>query len=276
MVIEKNPQYWWQYISWPDIVERAKTCDIAILPLGSIEWHGPHLPTGHDTIQLFPMVETIAERTEAMLLPSPWYGAHPCHHYGVPGTIPLRNETMVNVVKDIIHGASLAGYNKFILFYGHGQIAMANYAVQELGLEGYFVASVMFQNLVKDLQFEIMERGFWHADESETSIGLYTHPEFVDMSRAVREEPAPALIDSKFFQGVSEAATDKPLAWFDCTLLRPESHMVAEGSTGVFGDATIATREKGEKYVTVIVDRMVEFVNHLKEKYPPGVKPFTL
>jgi len=276
MIIEKHPEYWWQYLSWPEIVERAKECDIAILPLGAIEWHGPHLPTGHDTIQLFPMVERIAERTGAMLLPCPWYGAHPCHHYGVPGTIPLRNETMVNVVKDIVHGASVAGYNKFIWFYGHGQIAMANYAVQELGLEGYFVASVMFQNLVKDVQFEIMERGFWHADESETSIGLYTHPQFVDMSKAVKEEPAPALIDPEFVQGVSEAATGKPLAWFDCTLIAPESQMVAEGAVGVFGDATIATREKGEKYVEVIVERMVEFVNHIKEKYPPGVKPFTV
>ncbi|OGR24229.1 MAG: hypothetical protein A2139_11125 [Desulfobacca sp. RBG_16_60_12] len=276
MIIEKHPKYWWQYKAWPDIVRQAKTNDIAILPLGSIEWHGPHLPTGHDTIQLFPMLEMIAERTGAMLLPCPWYGAHPCHHYGVPGTIPIRNETMVNLVKDIVHGASVAGYNKFILFYGHGQIAMADFAVQELGLEGYFVASVMFQNLTKDVQFKIMEKGFWRADESETSIGLYTHPEFVDMSKAAKQDPEPMLIDSKFVQGVSEASTSKPLAWFDLTVLRPESQMVAEGASGVFGDPTIATREKGEKYVQVIVDRMVELVDHIKEKYPAGVKPFTL
>ena len=49
--------------------------------------------------------------------------------------------------------------------------------------------------------------------------------------------------------------------------------MVEAGHSGVFGDATIATREKGEKYVTVVVDRMVEFVNHIKERHPVGTKP---
>ena len=81
MKIEKQASFWWQYLSAPEIVERARECDIAILPLGSIEQHGPHLPTGHDTIQLFTMLESIAERTGAMLLPCPWYGAHPYHHF---------------------------------------------------------------------------------------------------------------------------------------------------------------------------------------------------
>ena len=275
MIIEKHAKYWWQYLSWPEIVERAKECDIAILPLGAIEWHGPHLPTGHDTIQLFPMVEMIAERTGAMLLPCPWYGAHPCHHYGVPGTIPLRNETMVNVIKDIVHGASVAGYNKFILFFGHGQAFVTNYVVQELGLEGYFVASVMFQNLTKDVQFDIMETGFAHADESETSIGLYTHPQFVDMSKAGKGEGT-ILISSEYYQGVSEAALSKPCRFDELTKTAPEQKLVGTSASGIFGDATLATEEKGRKYVEVIVDRMVEFVNHIKEKYPAGVRPLDL
>jgi len=77
METEKQAKYWWQYLSWPEIVERAKECDIAILPLGSIEQHGPHLPTGHDTLQLFPMLEMVADKTGAMLLPCPCTGLIP-------------------------------------------------------------------------------------------------------------------------------------------------------------------------------------------------------
>ena len=273
--MNKNQQYWWQNLDWMTIRERAKECDIAILPLGSIEWHGPHLPTGHDTHQLFPMLEGVAEKTGAMLLPCPWYGAHPCHHYGVPGTIPLRNDTMRAVIMDVVHGVAKAGYNKFFLFFGHGQAFCTNYAVQELGMEGYFAASVMFQNFMKDCHFDIMETPFWHAEESETSIGLYTHPDLVDMSKAATG-PASALMDGQYFQGVSEAATSKGLRFDEFTALVPETENVKAGLSGIFGDATIATVEKGKKYRDVIIDRMSALVNHVKEKYPVGVKPFTV
>ena len=274
MKAQNQTQYWWQYLSWPDILERAQKCDIAILPLGAIEWHGPHLPTGHDSIQLTPMMERVAERTGAMLLPCPWYGAHPYHHYYVPGSIPLRNTTMLNLIKDVVYGASVAGYNKFIIFFGHGQAFVTNYAVQELGLEGYFVASVMFQNLTKDVQFDIMEGGFGHAEESETSIGLHLFPEFVDMSKAGKGTST-TLISDEYYQGVSEAASGKPCRFDEITKNFPE-YRDKVIKTGIRGDATIATAEKGRKYVGVIVDRMVDFVNHIKETCPAGVKPLTM
>lgn len=269
MAAEKHAKMWWQYLTWNEIVERARTCDLAILPLGAIEQHGPHLPTGHDTLQLFPMLESIAERTGAMLLPCPWYGAHPYHHYKFPGTIPLQNDTLRALIKDVVRGAAFAGYNKYIIFFGHGEAFVANYTVHELGLEGYFVASVMFQNLVRDLHPEIMETGFAHADESETSIGLYTHPEYIDMSKARKEIVTP-LVSREFFHGVSDVMSGKPCRFDELTRNRPEyKHL----KTGIIGDATLATEEKGRRYVQVIVDRMTAFINHIMETYPAGTKP---
>ena len=269
MKFEKQAQYWWQYLSWPEIVERAKKCDIAILPLGSIEQHGPHLPTGHDTLQLFPMLEKVAAKTGVMLLPCPWYGAHPAHHHYFPGTIPLQNDSARAMVKDIIRGASLAGYNKFIIFFGHGQAFMTNYAVQELGLEGYFVVSIMFQNMVKDVHNKIFQTPFWHADEAETSIGLYTHPEYVDMNKAAKETSS-GMVDSKFVQSPSEASLCKPCRFDEGTFSEPEYKVL---KLGIIGDATLATREKGEKYVEAVVERTVEFIEGIKARYPAGVKP---
>ena len=263
-----SKSYWWQYLSWEEVVEHSKKCDIAILPLGSIEQHGPHLPTGHDTLQLFPMLEKVAEKTGAMLLPCPWYGAHPHHHHNFPGTIPLANDTLRALIKDVIRGASKAGYNKFILFFGHGQAFVTNYTVQELGLEGYFVLSVMFQNMVKDIHFKIFDTPFWHADEAETSIGLYCFPEYVDMSKAVKEMGTP-LLDSKFVSNPSELASSKPLRFDEGTVSTPE---YLDLKHGVIGDPTLATEKKGEEYCTAIIDRTIELVEHIKKRYPSGVK----
>jgi len=267
---EKDTSLWWQYLPWNEIVERAKVCDVAVLPMGAIEQHGLHLPTGHDTIQLFPMLEEIARRTKVMLLPCPWYGAHPAHHHLFPGTLPLQNDTARALIKDIVRGAAIAGYNKFLIFFGHGQAFMTNYTVQELGLEGYFIVSVMFQNMVKDVHFEIFETAFWHADEAETSVALYTHPELVDMSKAVAEWSTPLIDGGRFVQNPSEAATTKPARFDEGTWSIPE---YKDLKYGVIGDPTLATREKGERYVQIIEDRMVEFIEEIKAKLPAGVKP---
>ena len=266
---EKRKSLWWQYLSWPEIVEHSKKCDIALFPMGSIEQHGAHLPVGHDTLQLFKIGEEIAEKTDAMLLPCPWYGAHPYHHWYFPGTLPLQFDTTRALIKDVIRGAALAGYNKFIIFWGHGQGQVVSYALHELGLEWYFVLSVMLWNLVKDVHSEVFQDPFWHADEAETSIGLYTHPEYVDMKKAVKEKPTP-LIDSKYIAGPSDSKESFAFRFDDGTLSMPE---YKELKHGVVGDPTTATKEKGEKYVTTIIERMVELVNDIKERYPPGVKP---
>jgi len=274
MKVEIKPQYWWQYLSAPEVVEMAKKCDIAILPLGSIEQHGAHLPNGHDTIQLFPMCEAMAERTGAMLLPTPWYGSHPYSQFNYPGTIPLQNDTERAVIKDIIRGAACAGYNKFFLFFGHANAVAAAYAVQALGHEGYFVASVWFQNLIRDKHYDIMETAFQHAGETETSIGLALFPEFVDMNKAEKGTKT-LLIDSRFFQGCSDppgTPQNKACLWDAVTLCVPE-YKDPKFTNGIAGDPTIATAEKGRKYAEVIVDRMVEFINYIKERYPAGVKP---
>jgi len=266
--MKDNKNNWWQYMSWKEVLEHSKKCDIAILPLGSIEQHGPHLPTGHDTLQLFPMLESIAEKTDVMLLPCPWYGAHPHHHHNFPGTVPLSNDTLRAMIKDIIRGASIAGYNKFIIFFGHGQAFVTNYTVQELGQEGFFILSIMFQNMVRDVHFDIFETTFWHADEAETSVALHLFPEYVDMKKAVKESGTP-ILDRKFVTTLSEAKSCKPLRFDEGTVSSPEYLDLKEG---IVGDPTLASKEKGEKYVNIIIERMIELISHIKEKYPVGTK----
>lgn len=266
--MEKN-FLWWNELSAQEIVARSKECDIALLPLGSIEQHGPHCPSGNDSYNATRMAEMIAKKTGIMLLPSPWYGAHPYHHWHFPGTIPLAYDTHKLLIKDIVRGAANAGYNKFILFSAHGQVPSTTTAVHELGLEGYFVLSLHWYEFVRDIHNQIFKTLFWHADETETSVALYLFPEYVDMSKAGKEFPEP-LIDKRFIGSPGGPLGAWQFYYFEGTFARPE---VKELKEGFIGDATLATREKGEKVVTVMVERVCELLEEIQKKYPPGVKP---
>ena len=271
-MVGKKESNWWQHKSWKEVTEHAKNCDVAILPLGSIEQHGHHLPTGHDTLQLFPILDEVADRTGAMLLPTPWYGAHPHHHWNFPGTIPLSNDTLDKLIKDVIRGASKAGFNKFIIFFGHGQAFVTNYTVQELGKEGYFVLSVMFQRMVRDIHDEIFETPVWHADEAETSIALANFPEYVDMNQAVDME-ADSLIDGDLISGCTDDDTATPLRFDAGTVSAPEYKDLKDEDgelVGVNGKPSLASKEKGERYTKIITDKTTELVNSVIEKYEPG------
>jgi len=263
---------WWQAKSWFEIVEHAKSIDLAILPVGSIEQHGPHLPTGDDTYEIFGICEGVAERTKAILLPCAWYGSHPYHHLNFPGTIPLTSNTYVTMIREIVDGASKAGYNKFILLNGHGQEYSTAYAAQEVGKDGHFCIHVTWWEICKDIINDTLEttppRGFSHADECETSMGLHLFPQYVDMSKAEKELPEP-LIDRKFYTG--PAGYDvKELHWYDGTFARME---YKELKKGIIGDPTKATKEKGEAITKVAVERVSELIEDIMERWPAGEKP---
>ncbi|HID17734.1 TPA: creatininase family protein [Candidatus Bathyarchaeota archaeon] len=259
---------WWYELTRPEIVEHAKKCDIAMLPLGSIEQHGEHLPTGEDSWHAVKIAEMVAERTGIMLLPCPWYGAHPYHHWHYAGTIPLRAETFVNLIIDVVKGAANAGYNKFILLNCHGQEWAVPVAVHELGLEGYFVIAPTLWEIAKGTINEVLETSFMHADEAETSLGLYLIPELVQMEKAKDETPE-HLISPKWFGGPGAIIKDK-VPWYSATFAEPEYKHLKHG---VVGHATKGTAEKGKRIVEAAVEWLVSLVEEIKAKYPPGVKP---
>jgi len=260
---------WWPQFTRPELVEYAKkVSDIALLPLGSLEQHGEHLPTGEDSYHAIGIAERVAERTDVMLLPCPWYGAHPYQHYYYAGTIPLRFETFHNMIKDIVRGASWAGFNKFILLNCHGQEWAVSPAVQELGLEGYFVVAPTLWDITKEVITEVMETGFSHAEESETSLGLYLIPELVDTSKIHDERPEP-LVDERWYASPGTLIR-RHVPWYAGTFSKPEyKHL----KYGVVGFPSKATAEKGKALVDAAVNWLVEFIEELKRRYPIGVKP---
>ncbi len=265
---------WFHEVAAPDIVNYAKNvCDLAILPIGAIEQHGPHCPCASDALNAIGMAELIAKKSGATVLPCPMYGSHPYHHWGVKGTIPLRFETHIALLEDIVRGASVAGFNKFIILSAHGQVSSTIVAVHKLGIEGNFVLSLHWYDFLRDNQ-EILDDPMWHADEAETSVALYLYPQFVDMSKAAPGSST-GLIDPKW--KIAPGVMPKPgqMYHFEGTFAKPEKLEQLEGSNGVVGDPTKATLEKGEIIVTRLVDHVSLLVQEIMEQYPVGTKPQT-
>ena len=75
MASDKRSSVWFHELAAPDVVDYAKNvCDVAILPLGAIDQHGPHCPCASDALNAIGMSELIAKKSGAMVLPSPMYG----------------------------------------------------------------------------------------------------------------------------------------------------------------------------------------------------------
>jgi creatinine amidohydrolase len=242
--------------------------DVAILPIGAIEQHGPHCPLGSDALNAIGIVEKAAEKSGATALAPCFYGSHPHHHWGMPGNIPLTFETHIGLLTDIVRGAAQAGFNKFIILSAHGQVSSTIVAVHKLGIEGFFTLSLHWYDFLRDNE-TVLEGPMWHADEAETSVALHLYPDLVDMTKAVKGGGTP-IIDSKWKIAPGMQANPGQMYHFEGTFALPERDDL---ENGVIGDPTIASKEKGEKLVDAVVGHMDQLIQEVLEQYPPGVNP---
>ncbi|MCL1795467.1 MAG: creatininase family protein [Clostridia bacterium] len=195
---------------------------IAILPLGSFEQHGPHLPLGTDNILVEAVAEGVAERLGAFQLPV--QPITTCYeHHGKKGSVHYSADVFYRYLVGIMETLIGKGFRKIVLIPGHGGIFVLEPAVRYVNAF-YRDSAVVFVDPYEvrsapDFPFD--EQGI-HADDMETSLMLYIRPDLVDMSKAVDcipEKPRPYLNYGSIF-------THSP--------------------SGVWGYATRATAEKGK------------------------------
>lgn len=262
---------WLYEMTWQEAVNYAKNvCDIVLLPIGSIEQHGPHSPLGTDSLNAIKIAERVAKRTGAVVAPPIWYGAHMYHQYGFPGTIPIRTDIVKEYVKDVIKGLVNTGFKKIIILNGHGQQWALIAALHEAALETKaFIAIVTYWEMVRDVINEVCETPFVHADECETSVALALYEELVDMSKAGKES-MPTTVSREFFGGPTYMPPGGGIPGHNITAFYFQKDVL---KLGVIGDATKASKEKGKKIVDAAVEKISRFIEELKQKYPPGVSP---
>ena len=239
----------WQSLSRDEIAAASESGAVVLLPVGSIEQHGTHLPVSTDiaiATAVCVRAADISETPSALVAPAIWSGYSP-HHMNLPGTLTLDLNTFQALIYEVCVGIWHHGFRKILIVNGHGGNSgpIAGTA-QRLTSAGHPVLSCSVGNLVGDEVDTIFERrvkGGGHADEFETSIMLHLHPESVDMSKAVDH------MDLKS-QDLIEAGITVP------SVFGPDD-------PGVRGYATLATAEKGRRFVELAAMRLADLVQLL-------------
>ncbi len=225
-----------------EVAEIVKKFPVAVLPIGSLEQHGPHLPLGTDTVIATEVSKIICKRTGAILLPSLPYG-YSWVWRDIPGTISLEQDHVEILIKDIAHSLSRYGIKVLFIVNGHdANNASMKYATRELMDE--VKMNVIYLFYTDDLN-EIIKKycesdtwyGMFHACEFETSLMLSLSPDLVEMGKAVREYPT------------------KPVLYGKSTI-----SLETLSKSGVYGDPTLASKDKGDNMLRVIIDEMVNYV----------------
>ncbi len=220
--------------------------DKAICAFGSCESHGGHLPFGLDTFVSYDLAVEAAQRLDkTVVVPPLWYGMS-MHYRHKPMCISLSNETLIQVVKDVLRSLFHWGIHKVLIISGHdGNNPCIEIAARDVKLEfpemGVAVLDAWWitaGNLLPPDTFEVWN-GLGHGGEGETSIALAIVPDLVDMSQA---------------QGmVPEMDPHVKLIWnFE--------ELTDYGASGAPGKGT---REKGQRMRQVLVDYLVEFVQRM-------------
>lgn len=231
-------------LTWPEAETIVKEARAIIVPLGSTEQHGYHLPLNTDTSVAEFMALELAKRTDCLVTPVLSYG-QVWSAQDFPGTIAIQERTYINFLKDIVISLESKSPKNIILFTGHlGNAAPCKIAARELLDEKGFRNVYHFSYLVDMAAATagVMETKLWygsglHAGEMETSVLLNITPELVLMEKAQEEYPIkPPDLDIR------------PIRWVDYA------------KQGIFGDPTKATREKGEKFIERTLQQLTELV----------------
>jgi len=213
---------------------------VLLLPVASIEQHGPHLPLLTDSIIAQTNLDRALRKADPDLplyaLPALCYGKSN-EHNAFPGTIALRATTMIELLRDIAAGIKRAGLKKLVFINGHGgnpQVLdmMARDLREEFGLTVFPLHPGMRFGMPEGIRIE-KERGMGiHGGEVETSMMLAAAPELVHMEYA--QPSIPTLLDNARLLTLEGNIA---FGWL--------SEDIA--ASGVMGDPTGATVEKGEK-----------------------------
>lgn len=242
----------WSELSAEALRRRAEMKALVILPVASIEQHGPHLPTGVDTFLCSEICHRAARLVHAsgrgvVVAPTVWMGLAE-HHVAFGGTFTLSLSTYHALLGDLLRSIKRAGFHHILIVNGHGGNIAALQALttdltQETGapiaVTTYFaLATEDFAALLED------QKAVHHACEAETSMMMALSPQFVATGR-LKEAFGPMPADGS-------SPLNRPInRWRSFKELSP---------SGVIGDARRASAQKGEKLINAAVEALAKRV----------------
>lgn len=261
-----------QEMTWTDVRDYLKTNDMVIIPLGSTEQHGPHMPLGTDFYEATGMCKLISVRTGVVVAPVLLSG-YSVYHSGFPGSLSLKPETMEQVLFETAEMLIKYGFRRIMFFNYHGGnryaknkvIYKINHTTEAIAVD--IGSGASFQRggeRVKGVDFD------QHAGIHETSIMLYIKPELVKMERAEK----PRLTFTPKMQELLKLGRKNPelMAVLGSLYAVPSetkkggaSHELSSNGIWSTGDPKRATREFGERIVQRMVNNAVKFIEAWKQ-----------
>ncbi len=221
-----------------------KSTKTLLIPYGTVEAHGTHLPLNTDTLIIYEAAKRAAKTLAFFIAPPIQYGV--CTSTGPhPGTLSITTDTLRSLTKDIVRQAYAKGLRNFILISGHGGSLHVS-AMKEAGecltdeLKSSKIAALSIYEIIGPEGFALAEtKGDSHAGELETSAVLHIAPKLVK-GRARKEFPnLPKPI----------IARDKLKFW----------------PGAVWGDPAKATEKKGAALIELMAERIVKLVRDIKK-----------
>lgn len=209
---------------------------VAVLPIGAVEQHGPHLPVGTDylaaeDVALMAM-EKLNSESQFFLLPTVTY-ALSIEHIHVPGTITLMPETLIHVLTDIGDSLLRLGVKKLVLVNGHGgndsAIQIAGRLLRGKGMMVYMVNGGAIRDALGAKEYHV------HADCIETSVMMASHPEGVDAEQITQH--LSTSIDK--WHEAADCRGDLISCWYIDDI----------SVDGVVGDPILSTAEFGREFM---------------------------
>ena len=271
-----TPSRFWADLSTRDFAALQAGGDIArtiaVLPVAATEQHGPHLPVSVDTVLVDGIIQAalshLAADLHVLFLPTQAVGLSP-EHARFPGTLTLKNETILRLWTDIGESIAAAGVTKLVIFNAHGgHVGVMDLVARDLRARlNMLVYSVSWFNLpLKDSQghdvnalFSLEEHRFGiHAGDIETSMMLALAPAHVDMTQA-QNFSSTSQTRAKHFEILGNGKSAK-LGW----------QIQDYNPAGAVGNASAATADKGRAMVEAAGRALAQLLAEF-DRLPPDI-----
>ncbi|MBI5650915.1 MAG: creatininase family protein [Chloroflexi bacterium] len=243
-------------MTWQDARDALAHAELAIIPTGSFEQHGPHMTFEVDTARAYEFSKLLtAELYPRVILAPPLSFGISFHHMAFPGTITLRAETFHALIYDVVWSLREHGIRQFFFVNGHGgnKASLDVMSVKlrhELGID---VAWSSFTSLATEIiKARVKSCISGHACEGETSQAMYLAPNVVKRERITRG--AIKGYPYKFLGKGNSGAINTPYTFDEIT------------ENGSLGDATLASEEIGKEIVDAALSKAVEFLTDFMDK----------
>ena len=241
----------WEMLTPPDFKKLAKEHKVCVLPIGSLERHGEHMPFGTDALIAHAIAVGASKKEPCVVFPAYWFGqVHEAACFA--GTINFPTRLCLEILETLLDQIAQNGFEKIVIFNGHGgnKHMLDYFAMSQLDRKVNYTLYVTggqsgkYGKAIED----IWESKGGHACEQETSVALAAIPGTVKMEYQCFDEPVVPKVDLSHLEGVHTG-----LWWY---AMYPEN---------IVGCPSKASLEKGEKALEAAILDLADRLKSIKE-----------